>query len=92
MAHKRLINKLVRQIVKGSGSTQVDHASDKVDGGFHLDLVTALRTKGFRTYNSYSKCSVAYGGENHLKKDDIEVEIITSSLFGTFTEIRVRSY
>jgi len=90
MANKREINKIVKKAVAGETlRTSLDYNDLKLKGGFHQQLVDELRTWGFKDYETLSRCRVAYGGETHLKKDSIEVNIITSDFLGTFTQVDV---
>jgi hypothetical protein len=85
MANKREIGKIVRQSRKGRVHANLDHAKLKLTGSFQSELVRALRAEGFEYAESHSRCSVAYGGETYLEKNGIGINIVTSSLFGTFT-------
>jgi len=71
------------KIEKESFNTQYD--SGEVEPSFHGKLVTELYKRGWKEYNSLSRCKVAYGGENHMEKEGRKIEIITSSFMGTFT-------
>ena len=61
------------------------YEADKVGRGFHTALAAELCKRGWKPFETHSRCKVAYGGEDHLEKDSTGVEMITSSLFGVFT-------
>ncbi len=91
MANKREINKIVKSAIKGEVLRKcLDHRELNLNGGFHRELVKELQDYGFQYHETLSRCKVAYGGETHLKKDSIEVDIITSSFLGDFTQVDVR--
>lgn len=79
----------VAELIHKGELTYKNFDGEEIEAGFHSNLVGSLYTLGYKDFSTHSRCSVAYGGEHHVKHGTREVSVVTSNFMGRFTIVEV---